>query len=530
MASSAQEPTPVLLLPGGSPPGLHPRRPSMDGEGSDPQYIFEVPPPPTFSMKSPLGGDSAPDVSSWSTTASTAPPLSSLETLQSDSGDQIEDGSEYIGLGIFQELESPEVIETVKSRGPSCDMSAEFSLGEKVWAHHEDRGSELQLATIVNLQIPDGSSEVEYTLKWDEGMTTDTLKSVDALAPFIAKSYDFDGEVSEGTPEAQLGEFTYPCGSYAENGAFMCPQEYSNLDSQYMDYAGAMQWSVASANAWQTQASMWPNTMNGGMPGMDEKRYMADQMEAYAKQCEERLRQWRAQAQQLRHGCDAGQAMPMMPMMPPMPWMPQMPFGGPMVGNGMNTRAPGSGAGAGHPQQAKLPKRASNLPVACEVQDKDKTTVMLRNLPNDYTRQDLLELLDRHGFKSKYDFVYLPTDFKHFAGFGYAFVNMVSHEDAEEVRARLDKFSEWKVPSLKQLDVKWGHPLQGRQAHIDRYRNSPVMHDNVKDEHKPLLFENGKVVKFPPPTRKIRQPRIKRRSTHDPCSGVMGEEGDLSDD
>merc|ERR1719163_748335 len=34
-------------------------------------------------------------------------------------------------------------------------------------------------------------------------------------------------------------------------------------------------------------------------------------------------------------------------------------------------------------------------------------TVMLRNLPNNYTRAMLLKLIDSEGFGGKYDFVYL---------------------------------------------------------------------------------------------------------------------------
>merc|ERR1719188_2087772 len=38
------------------------------------------------------------------------------------------------------------------------------------------------------------------------------------------------------------------------------------------------------------------------------------------------------------------------------------------------------------------------------------TTVMLRNIPNRYTRDMLIERLNE-GYKDQYDFVYLPIDF-----------------------------------------------------------------------------------------------------------------------
>ena len=57
-------------------------------------------------------------------------------------------------------------------------------------------------------------------------------------------------------------------------------------------------------------------------------------------------------------------------------------------------------------------------PVDCDTQGKEvkkgrkeKTTVMLRNLPNNYSREMFLEMLDNQGLKGLYDFAYLPCDF-----------------------------------------------------------------------------------------------------------------------
>merc|ERR1711904_185985 len=75
------------------------------------------------------------------------------------------------------------------------------------------------------------------------------------------------------------------------------------------------------------------------------------------------------------------------------------------------------------------------------------TTIMLRNLPNDYTRDMLLELLDLEGFIGGYDFLYLPMDFKKQSNLGYAFVNLLTHEDALDAWNRLQGYQNWKVPS-----------------------------------------------------------------------------------
>lgn len=37
---------------------------------------------------------------------------------------------------------------------------------------------------------------------------------------------------------------------------------------------------------------------------------------------------------------------------------------------------------------------------------------MLRNIPNKYTRDMILEQIDAFSFKKKYDFFYLPIDYR----------------------------------------------------------------------------------------------------------------------
>merc|ERR1711957_1019414 len=106
----------------------------------------------------------------------------------------------------------------------------------------------------------------------------------------------------------------------------------------------------------------------------------------------------------------------------------------------------------------------------------DRTTLMLRNLPNNYTRTAVLDMLDSEGLAGTYCFVYVPTDFKNFTGFGYAFVGFCAHEHAAQAKRHYQGFSRWKVPSQKTCDVAWSGPVQGLEQHTERYRNSPVTH------------------------------------------------------
>jgi len=136
-----------------------------------------------------------------------------------------------------------------------------------------------------------------------------------------------------------------------------------------------------------------------------------------------------------------------------------------------------------------------------------RTTVMLRNVPNNYTRQMLMELLDSAGFGGRYDFLYLPCDFKTNSGLGFAFVNLVTPEVAEHLRVKLTGFKNWAIPSAKVCEVGWSSAdQQGLDANLERYRNSSVMHASVPEESKPLRLSKGVPVSFPTPTRKIWPP------------------------
>lgn len=127
-----------------------------------------------------------------------------------------------------------------------------------------------------------------------------------------------------------------------------------------------------------------------------------------------------------------------------------------------------------------------------------KTTLRLVDLPHDFSRSDLEAMLLEEGLDG-FDFVYLPADFKRPGKcFGYAFVNWSTQEAA--------------VQALEKLEDRYGAAwaaAQGLASHIDRFRNSPVMHEKVADEAKPALYQNGCRVAFPPPTKRIVAPRVK---------------------
>lgn len=134
------------------------------------------------------------------------------------------------------------------------------------------------------------------------------------------------------------------------------------------------------------------------------------------------------------------------------------------------------------------------------------TTVMLRNLPKNLTQVAVLETLEAQGFSTLYDFVYLPVDFQKMVTFGYAVVNFVTHEDAGRAMRHFTGFTAWPVPSRKACSTVWNTPCQGLAAHVERYRDSPLMHPDVAHEFKPMLFSHGCPLAFPLPTKQLKAP------------------------
>jgi len=138
-----------------------------------------------------------------------------------------------------------------------------------------------------------------------------------------------------------------------------------------------------------------------------------------------------------------------------------------------------------------------------------QTTVMMRNIPGEYARADLLGLIDQQGFNGLYDLVYLPVDFRTELNQGYAFINLTTAENAERFRDHFMGFSDWLVSSERICEVSWSDQSQGTDENVRRYRDSPMMHESVEDRFKPVLFYDGQRIPFPKPTKKIKAPKIR---------------------
>jgi len=129
------------------------------------------------------------------------------------------------------------------------------------------------------------------------------------------------------------------------------------------------------------------------------------------------------------------------------------------------------------------------------------TTVMLRNIPNRYTRDRLVERLAEKKFGGSYDFIYLPIDFNSKCNVGYAFINFRTPADCQRFFEEFHNVKTQKVlpgfSSQKVCQVSYAR-VQGRDANLENLRDEKFMEKLVeKPEWQPLFFDDaGKELDF----------------------------------
>lgn len=140
-----------------------------------------------------------------------------------------------------------------------------------------------------------------------------------------------------------------------------------------------------------------------------------------------------------------------------------------------------------------------------------RTTFMIRNIPNKYTQQMLLDFIDE-THKGEYDFFYLRMDFRNRCNVGYAFINFFDVSSVltfafKVAGKRWYSLSKTRFNSDKICMLSYAN-IQGKQALIEKFRNSSVM---LEDEtYRPKMYYSsgpyrGQPEPFPPPTIPLRR-------------------------
>ncbi|CAK9079291.1 unnamed protein product [Durusdinium trenchii] len=144
-----------------------------------------------------------------------------------------------------------------------------------------------------------------------------------------------------------------------------------------------------------------------------------------------------------------------------------------------------------------------------------RTTVMLKNLPECFTRARLLYLLCKEGFSGTFNFLYVPLCFREKNSLCYAFINFVEQKSLERFWQRFDGLRDWSVPCSNVGEVCLCERHQGLDSIIQYYRNNSVMHPSVPDECKPILLRGTQRIPFPSPVKKIKMPKKLRSESGD---------------
>lgn len=167
------------------------------------------------------------------------------------------------------------------------------------------------------------------------------------------------------------------------------------------------------------------------------------------------------------------------------------------------------------PKSTDLTKKFGN-----HVEEKEITTLMVRNIPNLYTRTMLIEELDSLGFRGEFNFIYLPIDKSTEWNVGYAFVNFVDSNVATKFTKIMTnyKFCQFDHGSGKVAQVSVAH-IQGLQKNLEHYSNTAVQCARVQS-HRPLLLFGGSKDK----SRRSPQKRRSGRNRHQPRLAQVGQD------
>ncbi|KAI3718413.1 hypothetical protein L6452_19283 [Arctium lappa] len=123
------------------------------------------------------------------------------------------------------------------------------------------------------------------------------------------------------------------------------------------------------------------------------------------------------------------------------------------------------------------------------------TSVMIKNIPNKYTRKLLIQTLDNHckvenqkiknddesnNLVSAYDFLYLPIDFNHRVNAGFAFVNFTNPKAALRFRDAFHGKS-WDLFDSPKIAEISAARIQGREALVNNCKIMDFTYGSEED-------------------------------------------------
>ena len=117
----------------------------------------------------------------------------------------------------------------------------------------------------------------------------------------------------------------------------------------------------------------------------------------------------------------------------------------------------------------------------------ERTTIMIKNIPNKYTQQMLLQTIDRSQ-RDNYDFFYLPIDFKNNCNMGYAFINFVDSIFIVDFFDEYDGTKWAQFNSDKICKITYGR-IQGKKALENNFSTMQQQSDKGSNKVRPMIAD-----------------------------------------
>jgi len=150
------------------------------------------------------------------------------------------------------------------------------------------------------------------------------------------------------------------------------------------------------------------------------------------------------------------------------------------------------------PHHASVPKETDLHQKFGTPEGSAPTTAMLRNIPNRYMQESLLEEIHDEGFENSYDFFYLPIDVRNNANVGYAFINFIHPKDLDRFMSHFEGYS-FKRPGSKKVAAVSAATVQGLKQNLENLVRRRV----AKGQHRPIVVRNGQRIDLEQAEREI---------------------------
>ena len=135
-----------------------------------------------------------------------------------------------------------------------------------------------------------------------------------------------------------------------------------------------------------------------------------------------------------------------------------------------------------------------------------RTTIMIKNIPNKFTREMLIKIIDQN-FRGTYDVFILPTDSNHYKNFGYSFINFTNSYYIPYFYYMFNG-NKWSFTNSKKICEITYSKIQGKNNLLNHYPNKITyenkeveiinqIDDNLKEFIIPNLYKDMFISLYP---------------------------------